>query len=234
MENIRSEFTDWWEKEVHNQSISCKPIPIHAASPWRLNVDSNSTSFATRDDGLFYEGVALESIENQRTVNRFMIWTTARNGYHGLVVLLKVGDKFLVQAKAEAGNRSLGRVALTCTVQSSFSALNFGKPPFWDVIEKNTKTGLGAPVLQDPAMLYEKVNRVGCAEITAADFDELDQMPDNFFLATLDEIAYAVGQGVVSEHLLQTLGMFVLGSASTRPDVSFHSSSIYGANPVLS
>ena len=212
MKKISAEFMEWWKRAVESQSITCKPIPISAASPWHLNTESDAASFVTRDDGLFYEGVALESIENQKTVNRFMIWTTARTGYHGLVVLLKVGDRFLVQAKAEAGNRSLGRVALTCTLQSSFSGLKFGKPPFWDVIEKRIKMGLGAPVLQDPAMLYEKVNCVGCAEILEADFHGIDEIPESFFLASLDEITYSVGKGVVSEHLLQTLGMSVLGT----------------------
>ncbi len=207
MTQPRKAFLDWWETARERLSMHAEPVPLHTAQPWKVLSDADGPIRVTRGDERFHEGIAITSHEPRGKVARFMLRTTIRDDDHALIFLLAQGSQFLVQAKAEPGNRSPGRVALTCTLQSSFSALTISTPPFWDFVKNLVTAGVGISVPQDPAMFYEKVNRVGFYELSENDLPANASLPPEFFRATLSEIAYMSQQSLVSEHLLQTLAM---------------------------
>jgi hypothetical protein len=156
-----------------------------------------------RKDGKYYKVVMVKTENGEDRYFKPMIEPFSENGVYGLLVLLKNGDKYLVQAKAESGSNTLGSVFLTTTIQTSYTNLKSGRVPYADMLKDLKNKLRGKSVPQDAGMFYHKNNRYVFAEIDDNDFKVLP----NFFLATREDINILAKKGLVSEHLLQMLGL---------------------------
>lgn len=130
-----------------------------------------------------------------------------KNNFFAMVLLAKYKNKYLVQAKGEPGNNTPCRVALTTTVQASYVNISMnleGNIPFTEFYYDPACRKF--PILQDGAHLLNKINEVCLIELQ----EKIQDIPQRFYWATLAEIRKFAKRGLVSEHLMQTLGMLSL------------------------
>jgi hypothetical protein len=64
-----------------------------------------------------------------------------------------------------------------------------------------------ASVVQDPGMFFGKENEYGVAPL---DLSRIDELPANFYIASLPEVREVVEAGFANDHLMQTLGILAL------------------------
>jgi hypothetical protein len=168
------------------------------------NIWHNRDTCIGRLDNKFHRGVLVKSLEGAKVVDRFMIQSTSMGNIHGMMILGSYRGRFLIQAKAEPGNRTPGRVVVTTTLQASLENLRNNKIPYSELQSRSSYAN-SVDVPQDAAMLYEKVNRISCIELI-----DLPVIHEHFYLATRSEIFLLAHEGLVSEHLMQALGYWAL------------------------
>src|SRR3990167_575453 len=124
--------------------------------------------------------------------------TSAESDIHGVILLARWQDRFLVQAKGEVGYKDFW--SLTATLQSSWYNLRHKKIPYAELIDTSEVYKLAIP--QDAGMFYHKVNQYRFIILNSE-----PRVEHNFYLATAPEIFAAAAKGYVGEHLLQALGL---------------------------
>lgn len=189
-------------------------VPFHELTDWVVFVDGTARPVDIRHmSGQLYRGAAFKAFEplRHKVVDRFLLTPCVPKGQMNGVILLvrdSVG-KFLVQAKAEPGNRTPGRMTLTATIQASWSNLQqklSGAIPFVELYDHPLTVKRG--ITQDGGQFFEKVNEI-CFLLLPADSAPLE-IPENFTWATRGELANFTTKGFVSEHLLQALGIMAV------------------------
>jgi hypothetical protein len=191
----------WFKKCIRESSIkTTEVVGLHELKSW------NTTEEAVRrSDGAFYEVIGVRGQWDQP-----MIRSTAAEPTHGVVILVAWGTDCLIQAKAEPGYAHLpGHMVLTATVQASHESLRRENIPYADLksccFEEYPGSISRRTVPQDGGMFYMKRNEY------AAVFDNPGNAPlANYRWMSLEELAEAAMEGLVSEHLLQCLGIMHL------------------------
>jgi hypothetical protein len=120
-----------------------------------------------------------------------------------VVILLRHGAQYLIQAKQEEGYCHLSQyLAVTATVQASHESLESGGVAYASLYTE--KAVASATIPQDAGMLCGKMNEFRIVYMNAAMVPEAEE---RFCWATLPEIGELMQRGVVSEHLMQALGL---------------------------
>jgi len=194
-------MNEWFKQQQNILGIDVKEANLNDMNDWILTVDG-----ITHKSGNYHKSVFLKSFDKVRNeyVDRFLIAPVLNtDNLYGVALLAKKGDCYLVQAKAEPGNNTPNHVQLTSTIHSSYENIKnqlSGSVPFtWMYSDPRC---ISFVVSQDGAQLYLKNNKVCYIELSE-DF----LIPDNYYWATLSEIEVLAERGLVSEHLMQCLGL---------------------------
>lgn len=192
----------WFDGVVANSDMKTEIVSFSDPKNEDWEITENGI---VRKDKKYYEVVLVKTSKGSEYFHKPMIHPFAQDGSdaYGLLFLLKIGDRYLVQAKTETGNQTSGHVVLTTTIQSSYKNLASGEIAYADLLEKADDKLRAKSVPQDAGMLYHKNNRYIFAETESS---EVEVLP-NFFLATREDIAVLAKEGLVSEHLLQMFGL---------------------------
>src|SRR3989338_3906698 len=111
----------WFEQEQKKSTIQKKIIPLADAKEWQVTAQNLS-----KIDGKYYEVIIVAYQKpSEPWYENAMICSTSQHQLnkrpiHGAVLLAEYNGKFLVQAKAEAGNITPGSIVLTTTIQSAY------------------------------------------------------------------------------------------------------------------
>lgn len=201
-----SRIGNWFNDELRKAASPERKMATHiiplaeARDGWRLQPCGR----IGRDDGRFNEGVIVRIKGGGRPVrDRLMMRSTSESPTHGVVILLVRGAQCLLQAKIEEGYCGLPEyLSVTATVQASRESLAFGDLPYAYLYGERPVAGSVVP--QDGGMLYGKKNEVRIVYMNASIVPEAQE---RFCWATLPEIGELIRMGVVSEHLMQALGL---------------------------
>ena len=199
-----STFLKWFEIHQQGSTMAAVIKPLAMATEWR-----DRGVYFGLDDSEYYRGVVADIVDDDRQWEQFFLQSTAPGRAHGVVILAYYKDRFLVQAKAEPGNETPGKVVLTTTVQASYENLqqHKGAIAFSEYITHPRVRTWEVP--QDGGMFLHKHNNVG---LLALKSDEMPQpLPTSrYYWATLNDILALTASGLVSEFLLQALGIYSL------------------------
>lgn len=141
----QQDWRAWLAGRRENSQMRVGVIPISEAWPWRAWFDALSRLISVgRDDRKFHEAVTARVDSAKREVSSYttlLFREATQPGDEGLMIL--VGDgagNFLIQAKAEPGNDTEGKILLAATLQ--VSRANLGqvhggvRPPRAELYEK--------------------------------------------------------------------------------------------------
>jgi len=193
------DILDWMHQKQQESSLSVEKVPLSKARDWAVRADGT----VRRKDSKFYQGVIIQTSTGNFQWDQLMLEPTSSHESHGVIFLLQIKDAFLVQAKAEPGNHTPGHVIATTTVQASHDNLASNKIPYAALARNYDKKYL-AP--QDAGMLFGKFNEFRHSH---RDSLELEIMP-GFYLASKTDIRRLAAHNLVSEYLLQSLGLLFL------------------------
>lgn len=202
----------WFEERKRELSLPVEEIAMADAHEWGIVEEAGRPHHIGHTSGRYHRGIFLKSFDAVRRewVERFMvapISSSSEGQDYGIALLAKYDGRYLVQAKAEPGNGASGHVVLTTTVQASYTNIAqglSGKIPFTDLYQDEKCVRLMVP--QDGAQMYMKVNQICCLDLAILPTD----IPAHFTWASAEEILALAQQGLVSEHVLQCLGLRAL------------------------
>ncbi|MBI2573083.1 NDP-hexose 2,3-dehydratase family protein [Candidatus Woesearchaeota archaeon] len=195
----------WFKEEQQKSTLQQKIIPLTESKEWHIT----SQGKLEKKDGKYYEVVIVAYQKpGEPWYENAMIHSTSPHQFqerqaHGVVLLAQYKDKFLVQAKAEAGNSTPGHIVLTTTIQSNHENVNKYPIPYKDLITKPALFRFAAP--QDAGMFYGKHN-----EYLFVQLQTQTPTQDHFFWATLEEIKELQKLNLVGDHLTQMLGHIMI------------------------
>ena len=205
---------DWFNVQQNKLSIDVVEVPLTECVDWKIFKKEGVVYGIHHISGKYHKGVFLKSFDLGRRefVERFLlapIPDDKNSSLYGVVLMAKYNNKYLIQAKSEPGNPTLGHVQITSTIHSSYKNMEeelSGEVHFkWMYNDPNCYSFI---VSQDGAQLYKKNNKVCFLELK----EELKNVPDNFYWATKEEINL-IGKkykGVISEHIMQCFGAEIL------------------------
>lgn len=195
---------EWFTEHQKKSQMKTEVIPLEESGEWKLQKDGT----ISRDDKAFYEGTIVRTSDGDKGWDALMLRSTGTHETHGVILLAKYRNKYLIQAKREPGNNTPGCVVLTSTIQASHENLRRNKSlPYVELIDRVPDFSVRVP--QDAGMLYHK-----CNEFRLVVLRKKPAVYEGFYLATLKEIGTLAKQGLVSEHLLQVLGLHEVFPAS--------------------
>lgn len=202
-------LTEWFAKEQEVLSITAEEVGIENVADWNLVEKDGAPHHIAHVSGNYHRGVFLKAWDRAREVfvDRFMIAPIGKQALYGIALLARYDGRYLMQAKAEPGNDTPGHVQLTTTIQASHINISEGKSgaiAFTEFYEHPACRGY--VVSQDGAQLYMKKNKVCFLDLT----EDPGALPEHFTWATLDEIEALAAEGLVSEHVMQCLGVAFL------------------------
>jgi hypothetical protein len=203
---------EWFREQQKQSDLESRVIRIQDACTWEIDDDGTlchpDKSYYEgvivkyrRGDGEYFENLMLRSTSSHRTQGRQV---------HGVILLAEYDQRFLVQAKAEAGNVTPGHVVLTTTVQSSHENLTKYPIPYKELIDEPAEFVVAAP--QDAGMFRGKHNEYRYVKLR----EEPEILSERFRLATVAEIAELQKRNYVGDHLTQMLGHLYLHNHRTR------------------
>lgn len=203
---------EWFKHQQQQLAIDVEEIALADASAWTIVEENSRPHHIGHASGKFHRGVFLKAwdIVRNEWIERFLIAPIATEGgedLYGVALLARYKDRYLVQAKAEPGNKTPGHVQLTSTIHASYTNIKMqlsGQIPFTWMY--GAEDCVQFVVSQDGAQLYLKNNKVCFIELAS----EPTSIPDNFAWATVEEIRDFARRGLVSEHIMQCLGASVL------------------------
>lgn len=201
-------FLEWFSEQQRKSHLQARVKRIQDSSDWKVQPDGT----ISRADKQYVEGVIVEYGEEggQRHEN-LMIRSTSEHKLrgrpiHGIILLAEYQGKYLVQAKAEGGNVTPGRMVLTTTIQSSHENIAKKDIPYKELLRLPASFQFAAP--QDAGMLYGKHNEYRFVRLST----EPKLVNERFRLATLDEISGLQQRDWVGDHLTQMIGhMYLAG-----------------------
>lgn len=207
------QMEEWFAECAKRLEIIVEKIPAAESNDWKMiYTEDGKENYIAHRSGRIHKIIFLrvwEPLRNQ-WVDRCLLEPIAEgpDGAFSIILLVSHEDKYLVQAKGEPGNDTPHHVVLTPTVQTSFVNLDMklsGSIPFAEFYHHPACRKLRS--IQDGGQLFNKV-----AELCVIDLKEKPtEIPANFYWATLEEIKHFAQKSVVSEHLLQLLGILQLG-----------------------
>jgi len=194
-------MSKWFEQQQIALGIDVLEVSPNELKNWQL------TEYGIKHiSGLYHRSIFLKAFDRARKewVDRFLI-APILNGdnLYGVALLAKKDGRYLVQAKAEPGNNTPNHVQLTSTIHASYGNIKnqlSGAVPFVWMYEDPRCVDF--VVSQDGAQLYLKNNKVCYIELS-----EDIEIPSNYHWMALEEIRDLAKQGLVSEHLMQCLGL---------------------------
>jgi hypothetical protein len=205
---------EWFADRKTALSIEVEEIAMIDSSDWVVVEQDGQPRHIGHVSGNYHTGVFLRGWDIVRNawIERFMIAPISAEEnqvLYGLALLARYKDRYLIQAKAEPGNNTPGHVLITSTVQASYINIKnklSGDVPFTEMWDdpKNQKH----EICLEGAQFYLKNNSVCFLELTEPPKD----IPENYTWMTLEEIGSFVDRALVSEHLIQCLGVSVLPS----------------------
>ena len=208
-----AQMEEWFADCGERLDVIVEKISADESNDWKMvYTEDGKQDYIAHSSGRIHKIVFLrvwESLRNQ-WVDRCLLEPIAEgnDGVFSIILLACHEDKYLVQAKGEPGNNTPHHVVLTPTVQTSFVNLDMklsGAIPFAELYHHPACKKLRG--IQDGGQLFNKV-----AELCTLELEEKPaETPINFYWATLEEIKYFAQKGLVSEHLIQTLGLLYLG-----------------------
>lgn len=198
------------EKILH---VLVKKIPMSSSEHWKMVYDQQGKpSYIGHSSERIHRIVFLRVWEPLRNmwVDRCLLEPIpeGEGDAYSMVLLARCGNKFLVQAKGEPGNNTPHRVVLVPTVQTSFTNMHMklsGKIPFAELY--NYPSCRKIKSIQDGGQLFNKITNVCVVDLES----EIEDLPHNYYWATIEEIRHFVNKGFASEHLMQTCGLLYLG-----------------------
>ncbi len=208
---------DWFEEQQKESGIDAKKAEGPLVGQWE--VDPNSQTPIERRDGKFFKIVNIET--EARGVREVETWEQPmiqpaetvkiyNKDINGVVALFRNRTiervRYLVQAKAEPGNDTSGRVILAPTIQASASnmSLHSNKIPF--LRELNLEAEHSRYIIQpkDGGRFFETNNLLAMQEIER--IKDIKDIPTSFIWATRAAIRELQQEGLVNEHLNEVLG----------------------------
>jgi hypothetical protein len=201
----------WFKQQQQKSTLKAEIIPIQESADWAIRQDGT----ISYEDKIYYEGIIgkywkedKKKGKNIKKYENLLIRSTSKDftrgkQIHGVILLAKYKNKYLVQAKAEIGNITSGRIVLTTTIQSCHENLRKYPIPYRELIQEKVRFTLAAP--QDAGMLYGKYN-----EYIFVVLKEEPIIEENFYLATLQELAELQEQDLLGEHITQMLGHIMI------------------------
>lgn len=208
----QNQFEEWFEEQKRRLSIEVEEITLADAHDWHIVEEDSRPHHIGHKSGKFHRGVFLRAwdIVRNQWVERFLIAPIPPEGgeeLYGVALMARYNGRYLVQAKAEPGNKTPGHVQLTSTIHASYANIRMklsGTIPFtWMFDDPRCVQFI---ISQDGAQLYLKNNKVCFLDLV----EEPKDIPENFTWATMEEIRSFAKQGLVSEHIMQSLGASVL------------------------
>lgn len=209
---VKNNLEKWFEEQQKILSIEVKEVPLSEMSDWKIIENERGPHHIAHVSGKYHRGVFLKSwdIGRSQWVERFLLAPVPpENGekLYGVALLARYMDKYLVQAKSEPGNATLGHVQITSTIHASYTNIEMklsGEIPFtWMYKDSECVHFI---ISQDGAQLYLKNNKVCFLEL----HNEPKDIPQNYTWMTKEEINYFAKRGLISEHVMQCLGASVL------------------------
>ena len=197
-----NKFRAWFAGQQKRLAMTTEIGDLGRGRDWKFR-----GTHVGRADDAFHLGVLIHSHEPRGTVERFMLYPTPTESggrIHGVVLLARHGEHFLVQAKAEPGNATEGCVILTATLQASHEHLSRSDIPFVNLFYDTGTRKLDVP--QDGAMFYRKINMYCFLDMQKPP----DAIPPEYRWAEMREILSLADEGLVGDHLLQALGILAL------------------------
>ncbi len=198
-----STFLKWFESHQQSSTMAAVIKPLAMATEWR-----DQGGFIGRDDNAFYRGVVADIVDDDRQWEQFLLQSTAQGRSHGVVLLAYHKDRFLVQAKAEPGNETPGKLVLTTTVQASYENLRRHEGAIAFSEYSTDPRLILFEVAQDGGMFMHKRNDVGLLVLKSEEVSR--PLPESHAWASRQDILALAGCGLVSEFLLQALGIYSL------------------------
>ena len=207
---------DWFEEQQEEFSIDAKMAEGPLVGQWE--VDPNSPTPIERRDGKFFKVVNVEvEARGIREVDDWeqpMIQPAETIKIHdkqinGIVALFRNRTtervKYLVQAKAEPGNDTPGRVILAPTIQASASNMDLhrDKIPFLDQLDLDSEDNRYIIQPKDGGRFFETNNLLAMQDVKRH-----KEIPPNYIWATREAIRELQQKGLVNEHLNEVLGVF--------------------------
>lgn len=207
-----SDMESWFAGCEKNLSIKVENIPIADNLEWQVvTTPAGALNFIEHCTKRLHKIVSLRAWEPLRNkwVDRCLLEpiSEGKNDIYSIIVLAVHQDKYLVQAKGEPGNNTPNRVVITSTVQSSFTNIAMslsGRCYFTELYEDPTCVKF--PIVQDGGQFLNKRN-----EVCVYHYKQMPkEVPANFYWATQEQITYFAKKGLVSEYLMQALGVLTL------------------------
>jgi len=197
------DWNQWLQQRQAASKMEATPIGLAEIRGW----ETTSESVQRPDEAFFKVGGMNIAPTAQREVSSWDQPAIYEKG-EGAIMLLRnlYNESFLIQAKAEPGNDSLGCVLLAPTLQASMSNLQAAhggkKPPRAELITEEVKW---TSLCQDGGRYYHKKNRYA---IVVVDNEEL-QLTENERWFSIEELSEAVLQGCANEHLAQAYALYM-------------------------
>jgi len=202
----------WFTSCEKSLRVEIERIPVADSKEWQITTMSDGKPHSIEHvSNRLHKITFLRAWEPLRKqwVDRCLLEPVAegRDKLFSIVLLAKYKEKYLVQAKGEPGNLTPNRVVITPTIQSSFTNMDMklsGKVYFTELHKDPACKKFR--IVQDGGQLLNKINELCFLELKKP----LQDIPEHFYWATLAEIQHFAAKGLVSEHLMQTLGVMVL------------------------
>jgi hypothetical protein len=195
-------FIEWFLEQQKKSRLQARIVPLQQSRSWRVQPDGT----IAYDNKAYYEGVVVRyGLPGEEQYENLMLQSTSlrrlRNRpIHGIILLAEYQGKYLVQAKAEGGNVTDGRMVLTTTMQSNWENVEKKDIPYKEFLKLTPVFQFAAP--QDAGMFYRKHNEYRLVRLES----EPELVNERFRLATLDEIAGLQQRDLVGDHLTQMIG----------------------------
>jgi oxidase EvaA len=207
---------DWFERQQEESSIISREAEEPLVGQWE--VDPNSPVPIERRDGKFFKvvNITVEAGSNREveTWDQPMIQPAETVKIHdkqinGIVALFRnrmMGRiRYLVQAKAEPGNDTPGRVILAPTIQASASNMDLhrDKIPFLNQLDLDSEDSRYIIQPKDGERFFEANNI-----LAIQDAKRIKEIPSDYIWATREAVRELQQKDLVNEHLNEVLGVF--------------------------
>ncbi len=194
-------IVQWFKEEQKQSTLHEKIVPLDQSKEWEIG---NQGSLARKDKHYFDVVIVRYGKNPQEQFENAMIRSCSLEKLegrqiHGLVLLAEYQGKFLVQAKAEAGNTTPGHIVLTTTIQSNYENIHKYPILYKELLQQKPVLQAAAP--QDAGMLYGKHNEYRFVRLKKS-----IELSPHFYWATLDEIRELQKLNLVGDHLTQMIG----------------------------
>jgi len=207
----------WFANQQRTLAIDVKEVGLADMKDWSIVEKDARPHYIGHRSGKYHRGLFLQAWDKGRGewVERFLlapIPPPQGEALYGVALLARYRGRYLLQAKAEPGNATPGHVQITSTIHASYTNIEMqlsGTVPFtWMYRDPRCVSFI---ISQDGAQLYLKNNKVCFLELS----EDPGVIPDSFSWATPEELLAFASRGLVSEHVMQCLGVSLLSPSES-------------------